>query len=223
MSGRLPVHVNVENRPVSQNGGVDLRMTTLPEKLKQAKCGLTPHTHTHTHMYAHTRTHAHTRSALADTGLKGVLPAMQLFHVYGREVACGGLRYAAAKAVPAHVDTITHADKRLPSRLPTPSPFLPFLSSLPCTPSAVGQLPIMRGFDYSIGYLNGEETHYSHFFSQLNAYDFWENDAPARGAVVVLFCCFCSCLSVCVSVSAIPCRKAASPRCCAAPLLLQRL
>ena len=36
LSGRLPYHVNQANRAYSAVGGVDLRMTIIPEKLKLA-------------------------------------------------------------------------------------------------------------------------------------------------------------------------------------------
>eukprot|EP01045_Picozoa_sp_COSAG04_P015785 COSAG04_NODE_1274_length_7465_cov_4.194542_1_plen_186_part_00 len=38
LSGRLPYHVNQANRAYSAVGGVDLRMTILPEHLKKAGC-----------------------------------------------------------------------------------------------------------------------------------------------------------------------------------------
>jgi len=34
LSGRLPLHVNTENNPSSEPGGVDLRMETISERLK---------------------------------------------------------------------------------------------------------------------------------------------------------------------------------------------
>lgn len=36
MSGRLPIHVHTENTPTDEAGGVDLRMKTLPELLKES-------------------------------------------------------------------------------------------------------------------------------------------------------------------------------------------
>ena len=37
MSGRLPIHVNVENLPnITSPGGIDLRMTLLPQMLRRA-------------------------------------------------------------------------------------------------------------------------------------------------------------------------------------------
>jgi hypothetical protein len=34
LSGRLPIHVNTLNRPLSAAGGVDIRMTLISEKLQ---------------------------------------------------------------------------------------------------------------------------------------------------------------------------------------------
>eukprot|EP00043_Microstomoeca_roanoka_P014207 m.140027 g.140027 ORF g.140027 m.140027 type:complete len:203 (+) comp15958_c4_seq15:396-1004(+) len=97
ISGRLPVHVNTVNRPLTENGGVDLRMTTLPEKLKKA----------------------------------------------GYRTFMAGKWHAGAYTL--------------------------------------GQVPTLRGFDYSIGYLNGQEDHYSHFFPQLKGYDFWSDTNVTYG------------------------------------------
>jgi arylsulfatase A-like enzyme len=36
LSGRLPIHVNTENRPSKEPGGVDIRMTAVSEQLADA-------------------------------------------------------------------------------------------------------------------------------------------------------------------------------------------
>lgn len=42
-----------------------------------------------------------------------------------------------------------------------------------------GQTPAGRGFDASIGYLNGEEDHFTHYFNQMDGYDFYNTTQPA--------------------------------------------
>eukprot|EP01063_Lacrimia_lanifica_P020895 TRINITY_DN2816_c0_g2_i7.p1 TRINITY_DN2816_c0_g2~~TRINITY_DN2816_c0_g2_i7.p1 ORF type:complete len:486 (+),score=177.36 TRINITY_DN2816_c0_g2_i7:55-1512(+) len=97
VSGRLPIHVNTENHPSSEAGGVDLRMQTVADKLKSAG-------------YA--------------------------THQVGK----------------------WHAGAYL-----------------------AGQVPTARGFDSSLGYLNGMEDHYTHHFGILNGTDMWNDTAPAYG------------------------------------------
>jgi len=43
MSGRLPIHVHTKNTPTTEPGGVDLRMKTLPELLKEAETPWSTH------------------------------------------------------------------------------------------------------------------------------------------------------------------------------------
>lgn len=40
-----------------------------------------------------------------------------------------------------------------------------------------GQLPIHRGFDRSLFFINGEEDHYTHYFGISKGYDLWQDNA----------------------------------------------
>jgi len=95
LSGRLPHHVNEENRPATELGGVDLRMKTIAENLKS-------------------------------------------------------VGYATLTAGKWHGGAMLS-----------------------------GQLPTQRGFDAHLGYLNGNEDHYTQYFESLSATDLWEGSAPA--------------------------------------------
>eukprot|EP00051_Salpingoeca_urceolata_P006592 m.87182 g.87182 ORF g.87182 m.87182 type:complete len:494 (+) comp14899_c2_seq1:152-1633(+) len=96
LSGRLPLHVNTKNHPSTENGGVDLRMTLLSEKLT----------------------------------------------AQGYESAVFGKWHAGAYTY--------------------------------------GHLPVNRGFSQSLGYLNGMEDHYTHYFGMIKGYDMWGNHSVAQ-------------------------------------------
>lgn len=44
-----------------------------------------------------------------------------------------------------------------------------------------GQLPVFRGFNRSLVFLNGNEDHYTQYFSMLSGYDLTQDTAPAIG------------------------------------------
>ena len=97
VSGRYPIHVNRANRPSSKSGGVDMRMTTIGERMKAAN-------------------------------------------------------YATSVAGKWHAGAYFE-----------------------------GQLPINRGFDASLTYLNGNEDHYTQYFGILKGTDLTMNGVPAYG------------------------------------------
>jgi len=97
LSGRLPIHVNEDNNPSSQPGGVDPRMTTIGEQLSAA----------------------------------------------GYYCSVAGKWHGGA-----------------------------YLES---------QLPVHRGFDTSLTFLNGNEDHYTQYFGILAGIDLFQGDAPAIG------------------------------------------
>eukprot|EP01047_Picozoa_sp_COSAG01_P059984 COSAG01_NODE_7285_length_3271_cov_3.212484_1_plen_327_part_00 len=133
ISGRLPIHVNVNNaNGVAELNGVDIRMTTIAEKLKQG-------------------------------GYKTVRVSVLTVHV---SVLTKLLQHAAGK---------WHAGAHL-----------------------YGQLPLQRGFDSFVGYLQGWENHFTQQqvfpphtgsnggqgptpYSSAKPVDMWLNHAPAYG------------------------------------------
>lgn len=97
LSGRLPIHVNTENNPSSRPGGVDIRMTTISERLAGA----------------------------------------------GYYCSVAGKWHGGGYLEP--------------------------------------QIPVHRGFDSSLVYLNGNEDHYTQYFGILEGIDLFADDVPAFG------------------------------------------